>query len=748
MIALIILLAGLALPASAARDLVILAGEILDPETGWTHPGGAVRFGEDGLIRPDSIRKDINAMLDAPEFEYLGRLAGTGGIRTVGTSEASAALAIDGDTATAWLPGMDDPVDSWWIELDTGREVLAKKLRLVFGADGPPFGDFKVYVSDGATRPATKLPEYRLVHQTVARNEEQIVEIPLPWTNERGEILLGRPIQMAKVVFDKKVEGASLAEAEVWTVGDNIAMGTLERGGSVLTGKNTGAKVIFDGVVTSQVQLSRFGNDWISSGNWIRLDLGTSFWIEHLFLDILSGMPGYQIHFSDGTESILTRTEEWQVEGRNLEWQQVVDHDNKDRWPRHNDFTLDPPAKARYVFWYQFHGTGAHVSGAFFSEFMLFGEGFLPAVTLTSEVIATGGGYVTALDWVADTPPGTRVLMRSRSGDAVIDTSIFKDNKGKVVTEDKWNSLPKSFKGPVTTKRLPIEEEWSGWTPLTPVAGQPFPSPSPTDFVQLEVRLESDDPGVAAGLESVILRQADPLVKAIFGRIEPRVTRPDSLTRFTCFLQPQSSFGDPGFDRILIRAPDVVDSVEVRIDGSPVPSQVIANLPDSVVIEMETPTRFAVEASFKTRLERDNTLFEGAVANGESPWQRVRVKAPGLLTVQLPAFSESDRLIKDLGIAPGVFTPNGDAVNDEAVVRFILLKVDALRDVQVDLFDLGGRRVRRLHDEAGISGVYEIPWDGTDDAGQVVPPGLYLARILVDGDAGDKERAIPVSVAY
>ena len=278
--------------------------------------------------------------------------------------------------------------------------------------------------------------------------------------------------------------------------------------------------------------------------------------------------------------------------------------------------------------------------------------------------------------------------------------------------------------------------------------GSRSPSPSPTGFVQLAARLESDDPEVAPGLEHVILRQADPLVRSIRGRIEPRTTRPDSLTRFTFFLQPQTRFRDPGFNRILIRTPQVADSVEVKIDDAVVPSQLVMNQPDSLVIELTDATKRPVETSFVTSLGSDNTVFEGAVALGESPWQRVEAEAAEFLTVRLPAFANTDRLLDDLQVVPSIFTPNGDGFNDEAVVRFVLLKVDVLRDLEVNFFDLSGRRVRRLYDQPSSSGVYEISWDGLDDSGRLVPPGLYLARVSIRVDVGDGSGAALVSIAY
>jgi len=48
------------------------------------------------------------------------------------------------------------------------------------------------------------------------------------------------------------------------------------------------------------------------------------------------------------------------------------------------------------------------------------------------------------------------------------------------------------------------------------------------------------------------------------------------------------------------------------------------------------------------------------------------------------------------------------------------------RDSRLDIFDAAGRRVRTLGGGAGSTG--RVQWNGLDDAGRVVPPGLYLVR--------------------
>lgn len=53
--------------------------------------------------------------------------------------------------------------------------------------------------------------------------------------------------------------------------------------------------------------------------------------------------------------------------------------------------------------------------------------------------------------------------------------------------------------------------------------------------------------------------------------------------------------------------------------------------------------------------------------------------------------------------------------------------------VTLEVFDLGGRRVRVLADGAFEPGMHERAWDGRDDAGRALGPGIYFARLLAGG---------------
>lgn len=48
--------------------------------------------------------------------------------------------------------------------------------------------------------------------------------------------------------------------------------------------------------------------------------------------------------------------------------------------------------------------------------------------------------------------------------------------------------------------------------------------------------------------------------------------------------------------------------------------------------------------------------------------------------------------------------------------------------VTLEIFDLSGRRVRRLIDGPLVPGVHRVTWDGRDDARHLLPTGVYFAR--------------------
>ena len=53
--------------------------------------------------------------------------------------------------------------------------------------------------------------------------------------------------------------------------------------------------------------------------------------------------------------------------------------------------------------------------------------------------------------------------------------------------------------------------------------------------------------------------------------------------------------------------------------------------------------------------------------------------------------------------------------------------------MQLEVIGIDGRRVRTLVDASMTLGDHEVVWDGRDESGQAVAPGLYFDRLTSAG---------------
>lgn len=65
--------------------------------------------------------------------------------------------------------------------------------------------------------------------------------------------------------------------------------------------------------------------------------------------------------------------------------------------------------------------------------------------------------------------------------------------------------------------------------------------------------------------------------------------------------------------------------------------------------------------------------------------------------------------------------------------RSLLVEMPEAAAARLEVFDLGGRRVRTLADRVLDIGAHVIEWDGRDREGRTVPHGLYFARLSTPG---------------
>ncbi len=779
------IIACLVLAVPLAADM--LSFDSAEEWAQWQQPFGLTQVGEQGQLSLVKFRKDINLVEDAHLFVHETRKRGdavAGGLWQAGSNEADAPLAIDGDPTTYWQPSPDDAREDWFITIDLGRAALAREIRLTFpDQEGArPFRQFRVFTTSGVRIAATDdLFLYRQAFRTTRPNAESEIVIPLRYAGRDSALVIDpdldltpaernnyQLIQYIQIISEEQNADAALAEIEVIGIGDNIAIGTSQRGNFV-EGDGTGSTFnLFDANLNTNNTVTGCRGDlseWAEGGTWFRADLGATFFIDEMFLYsmrpdegtlgfTISGTgPGHTILFSDGTPA--TGTAPLVEVPENVDYEEVFTHlaPNADNllYMRY----LFAPHKARYLFW---HGVSCRGWGIVkWGEMQLFSPGYPAQVELQSAFInlgeEAGDGrpkVIKSLHWDADLPPGTRMQLRSRSGNALAPVFTFRNKLGEEITEEKWTSSPKVLRGPIDTT-LVVGEDWDAWSNVYQFSGESFKSDSPRRFMLLEMILATDDPAVAPTVNSVSVEYENALVQGARGSVAPREASPNQDTHFTYTLWPQTDELDSGFDLMRFTVPEPVDlqSVSVMVGSEQVVPATLDMQADSLFIVLpQVVSGDSLQVSFTTRLLQNATVFALDLGSSQAPglWQSVEAAERRSNIVMLPELTSSAQLISDLQLASTTVTPNGDGINDQLEVRFVAFKVEGT-EPQVEVFDLAGRQVAVLTPSAeGSQRLFT--WDGRDADGASADPGLYVLRVNLGADAGNDTAFRTIAVAY
>jgi hypothetical protein len=727
----------------------------------WTFPRSAVAQNDDGTIGLHRVGEAINAAADARQFLHVVKSSKepvAGGIRNVGSGAATVENVIDGRADTWWQPSPDDILDDWWFGVDLGRVVYATKIRLIFPdtTDAVPFRNFSVYVSDGERFNAAKdVFAFLRAGRTIQPNVGRVVEFDLRTIEPGGatgdyltlaDTLDFAAVQYVRLVVEEYQPGAALAEIEVIAIGENVALGSIDRGGSIRVGTDVQNSVSFsDGDENTKWTVTGL-NDWLEEGHFIDWDLGAAYWLDQMVIEV--SVPGHRTLYVEDFE--VSTSDGTPVDGLTADRvRSPVDYElltlvDAKPSPVQRWFELNfPPRKTRHIF---FRRVGFSNRRVWYTmlEFALYGRGYVAEVELTSDFIDLGGtSSIRALSWDADLPPGTYMEVRSQTGDNFdIEMKYYRKN-GEEVTQNQWKKLPASQKLDVV--EIPRRgADWSGWSPVYNTREGVFQSPSPRRYVQLQIKMGNDNPDIAPLLRHIALQFDAALVSGgVSSRILPRQVAFGSLQEFTFVLKPDFRPGDQGFDRVLIQTPGAVGEVSVKVGGEDVVPLAVEMLGDSLRVDLpERVRQDSVEVAFEARIHANATTFDAWVSRvGQDLRQGVRPEDREAATVFVPTLASDGELIRLVEVAPLV-TPNGDGINDEAVIDFVLAKVEGVSP-EVSIHDLSGRRVRTVTPDGN-----GYAWDGRDESGRLLPPGAYICRIELAADVGERTAQRVVNLAY
>ena len=393
-------------------------------------------------------------------------------------------------------------------------------------------------------------------------------------------------------------------------------------------------------------------------------------------------------------------------------------------------------------------------------ELMVYGEGFPREVDFGSGLIDLGTDKnITALRWGADVPTGTALEIRSRTGNELNLDITYHDKNDKVVTAARYEKLIPSFRGRIDTA-FSAGGDWSPWSRIYSASGEAFLSPSPRRYLELDVRLTSDDPAVGAALDFVAIDFSPPLANGVFGEIFPSQVEPGIEREFSYYLRARST--PRGFERISLQAPSELRFIEAVVDGTALDvtttdtiSKMSAARSDraatGLTIDFPRPirSRELVELRFATAFFHQSTRFSAFLEDGAT---RQRVD-PGDANAAIASNSDIVRLpvgrdlLANLQLDTHIITPNADTINDELLLSVDLVNVLEPRPLRLRVYDLSGR-IAFERREPARAGRQAITWDGTDGAGSRLAPGAYVLELLIEGDALQQSIRRVVSVAY
>ncbi|MSR83145.1 MAG: hypothetical protein EXS58_09505 [Candidatus Latescibacteria bacterium] len=495
-------------------------------------------------------------------------------------------------------------LDQWYLEVDLGRVVPVQRIVLRFAEEevGDPFRQFRILSTPSNSRDAAlsltsrtttpnvdqRVVEFNLdpdgdgtfvqIHRlrlaiTDSKfdkfreiSQEEFLQLPV---EDQGGIdyyivnSSGSETRVDKTIYDQvgaerqgrlvyfQRERPRLADIEVWSQGDNIALGILDGGGDVqLTGSFAGTPG-FDGLYDTQyLQLVWSPDPRFEDRGVLTVDLGAIFWMDQFrMLGDIAGIDEMVTRTSDGSRD----------SNGNLRWTEI---DRRTGGPIEKE--LDRLVQARYlttqIFSEAAGRAGGYNTGDNIAEFQVFGQGYPSEVTLTSPLIELPSGVVLgSIGWDAELPDSalTDVVVRTRTGDRLVEITEYYGSGGEPKTETDYNNLPGSFKGPVVTRLVP-GGGWSSWSQRYLRPGEQISSPSPRRFMQVQVQLISKVPDLAGLIRSLQVSFTPPVANQTLAEVWPDEAPVGALQDFELYLRPTFIERQPGgqpstrFDEILV----------------------------------------------------------------------------------------------------------------------------------------------------------------------------------------------------
>ncbi|MBM3279500.1 MAG: discoidin domain-containing protein [Candidatus Handelsmanbacteria bacterium] len=299
---------------------------------------------------------------------------------------------------------------------------------------------------------------------------------------------------------------------------------------------------------------------------------------------------------------------------------------------------------------------------------------------------------------------------------------------------------------------------WSQWSEETTQSGVLVSSPEPAALLQYRIKLSTDDERQSPQLRRLAIEYSaeDLPASAASATVSPQQVPMGVDTAFVCELAMTPTAGR-GAERLLIAMPDLTTLESVEGYAGKVTQRLT---PEGLELSFDPLLSQDVKIHFRTALFGPLHTFNCALFGpGSDNPLNVGPAEEGALSAYVTEVV--GKVLLDTQAKPRIFTPNGDGINDFSVIEYTLAKVSEAVDVSLEIVALDGEVVRRLYRGSQLPRRYHqvrgaesltsaLPgyWDGIDDHGNLVRPGVYLYHLEATVDEGKLQRIGVVSVVY
>jgi len=297
-------------------------------------------------------------------------------------------------------------------------------------------------------------------------------------------------------------------------------------------------------------------------------------------------------------------------------------------------------------------------------------------------------------------------------------------------------------------------------------------SPDGRRYLQFKALIKSEDTFAFGRLDSLVIEYTPLLAKRVIGEaaLQDVPDPPGGIVEVPAGLDMtftydiRAEFDSPdqvGFNGVRIATESKARFLRLEV-GTPLadvkPDSVVEGDRELVMYFPSHPitgkTNRPIRVTFQTAVLSFNSYFSGEVlqVSGDNLPQSID---PGnandsVTTDDIRVFvtAPSLEVLSSVTVSPEMMTPNGDGIHETATIIITTLGVEQATG-EVLIYTTSGVMVRRVVTYPTLrKGISTVEWDGKNDRGGLVPPGIYLCKIVVDTDSGRSTEQKIVTVVY